>query len=285
VKPANLIAALVIGGSVILAAVVFALVSELLRDAEDVGLDETVARLERELADQGRETRLLRGELEALRGEVESLRSMGVGFPEVPQTTLDVTGLDQFGGAEPPPETEGLVDQMQLASGRFNQGIDRPRPSVLRELLGEPRTVYSQDCQPVTNPRLVAALETRPIAGFRLTMIRPALDSLQRIMERLQAEEPDIYAALGTAGALCARYVRGADGTVSSHAWGAAVDFTLKGNLDGFGDGNTQFGLVVLAEFFNDEGWFWGASFSREDSMHFEVGEGLLRQWVAEGRI
>lgn len=284
-KAGNLIAASVIGGSVILAAIVFALVAELLRDAEDVGLDDTVARLERELADQSRETRLLRGELEALKGEVESLRSLGVGFPDVPRTTLDVTGLDQFGGAEPPPETEGLVDQMQLASGRFNQGIERPRPSVLRELLGEPRTAYSQDCQPVTNPRLTAALETRPIAGFRLTMIRPALESLERIIERLRTEEPEIYAALGTAGALCARYVRGVDGVVSSHAWGAAVDFTLTGNLDRFGDDSTQFGLVVLAEFFNDEGWFWGAAFSREDSMHFEVGEALLRQWVAEGRI
>ena len=40
-------------------------------------------------------------------------------------------------------------------------------------------------------------------------MLRPALDSFQQVMERLKAEEPEIYAALGTAGALCARHVRG----------------------------------------------------------------------------
>ena len=44
-------------------------------------------------------------------------------------------------------------------------------------------------------------------------------------------------------------------------------------------------GLVVLAEFFNDAGWYWGAGYGREDSMHFEVGEALLRQWVADGRM
>ena len=38
-------------------------------------------------------------------------------------------------------------------------------------------------------------------------------------------------------------------------------------------------------EFFNEAGWYWGAGYGREDSMHFEVGEALLRQWVADGRM
>ncbi|WP_297975474.1 M15 family metallopeptidase [uncultured Amaricoccus sp.] len=174
---------------------------------------------------------------------------------------------------------------MQLAKTRFNRTVERPRPQFLRELLGDPRQTYSDQCQPVTNPRLIAALETRQIGNFRVTMLKPALDSFQQVMDRLRKEEPEIYASLGTAGALCARHVRGAPNTVSSHAWGAAVDLTLTGNLDRMGDGATQFGLVVLAEFFNDAGWYWGAGYGREDSMHFEVGEALLRQWVADGRM
>ena len=284
-KPSSLIASLVIGASIVLAAVVFALVAELLRGAEDIGTEEIVARLDRDLADQSRDLRLLRGEVETLKADLEAMRLRPAAQGEIAAPGVGTFGQDQFGGAEPPPETEGLVDQLELAGDRFNQGIERPRPSVLRDLLGDPRQVYSQDCEPVTNPRLVAALETRQVAGFRLTMLRPAFESLERIIERLRTEEPDIYAALGTAGALCARYVRGSGNAVSSHAWGAAVDLTLKGDLDRFGDGSTQFGLVVLAEFFNDEGWFWGATYSREDSMHFEVGEALLRQWVAEGRL
>jgi hypothetical protein len=288
VKPPIVLAAAVIGGSLILAAAVFALVGELLRGAEDAVREGAVAALQRELADQAAEVRVLRGEVEALRAEMSAMQAGGVAAaaPAAPVPAPEATfGLDQFGGVAPPPETEGLIDQMELAGTRFNQGVGRARPALLRELLGDPRETYTQDCLPVTNPRLVAALETRQIAGFRLTMLRPALDSLEEVIDRLRREEPEIYAALGTAGALCARYVRGSGTSVSNHAWGAAVDLTLKGDLDRLGDGATQFGLVVIAEFFNDAGWFWGATFSREDSMHFEVGEALLRQWVAEGSL
>ena len=106
-----------------------------------------------------------------------------------------------------------------------------------------------------------------------------------RDIQRLKDEEPEIYAALGTAGAMCARFIRGSTTSISNHSWGAAVDLTLEGNLDAMGDGGTQFGLVILAEFFNDEGWYWGAGYGREDSMHFEVGEELLRGWIAEGKL
>jgi hypothetical protein len=289
VKAPSIVSAIVIGVSVILAAVAFALVGHLLRQADDGGWEVLVQRLESDVAELQRETRALRSEITTLRREQEAggLRpaqpTSPSPSPAVP--TPESLPLDQFGGTAPLPETEGLVDDMLVAADRFNQGIQRPRPQILRELLGDPRQSYSQECQPVTNQRMIAALETRQIAGFRLTMLRPALDSLGNIVERLRVEEPEIYAALGTAGALCARLVRGAGSTVSSHAWGLAVDLTLKRQLDAHGDGFTQFGLVVLAEFFNDAGWFWGAAFSREDSMHFEVGEALLREWITAGEI
>jgi D-alanyl-D-alanine carboxypeptidase len=290
VKAPGLLAAVVIGGSLVLAAATFAFVGELLRGAGESGTREIVDRLEAEVADLSRELRLLRGEVEALNEALSVLQEAGVARPSPPLAAMPAPApaplaLDQFGGTAPPPETEALIDQMQLASDRFNRGVERPRPSVLRELLGDPRQAYSQDCQPVTNPRLVQALETREVASFRLTMLRPALDSLETVIERLRREEPEIYAALGTAGALCARYVRGSASSVSSHAWGAAVDLTLTGSLDRMGDASTQFGLVVLAEFFNEAGWYWGAGYGREDSMHFEVGEALLRQWIAEGKL
>lgn len=116
-------------------------------------------------------------------------------------------------------------------------------------------------------------------------MVRPALDSLQALIEKLTREEPAIAKQLSTAGALCARYVRGSSRTVSSHAWGMAIDLTLAGDLDRMGDRSTQAGLVVLADYFNAAGWYWGAGFEREDSMHFEPGAALPRQWAAEGRL
>ncbi len=287
-KGPGILGAAVIGASLVVAAAVFALVSEVLSGAGDTATEATLARLEREAAARDHRIAELEAGLADLRRDRDALNerlAAAPSTPGVPVPDLAALPADQFGGSAAPPDNEGLVDPLQLAKGRFNQGIVRPTPQVLREILGEPRQSYSDQCQPVTNPRLIAALETRQIGSFRLTMLRPALDSFQGVMTRLQTEEPAIYAALGTAGALCARHVRGAPGTVSSHAWGAAVDLTLSGDLDRMGDGTTQFGLVVLAEFFNDAGWYWGAGYGREDSMHFEVGEALLRQWVADGRM
>jgi hypothetical protein len=286
VKSQGVMGAVVIGASLVLAAVAFALVGELLRGAGDTPTQTALARLDRELDDQAARIGALEQAVEGLRRDRDALNERLSAGEATPPPVPDIAALpaDQFGGTAPPAD-EGLVDAMQLAKGRFNQGITRPTPATLRELLGDPRTSYSDQCQPVTNPRLIAALDTRQVGTFKVTMLRPALDSFAAVMQRLKTEEPEIYAALGTAGALCVRHVRGAPNTVSSHAWGAAVDLTLTGQLDAMGDASTQFGLVVLAEFFNDAGWYWGAGYGREDSMHFEVGEALLRQWVADGRM
>ncbi len=290
-KAPGLLGATVIGASIIVAAALFALVGGVLRDAGGAATEAALERLGNEIAARDARISALEVERDALARERDALRDRLAAMPAPPRSPDPAPAagaalpVDQFGGTAPPPETENLVDGMELAKGRFNRNVIRPTPAVLRELLGEPRGSYTQDCQPVTNPKLAGLIETRQIGSFKLSMIRPALDSLEQVMQRLKHEEPAIYAALGTAGALCPRYVRGSANSVSSHAWGAAVDLTLTGKLDRMGDASTQFGLVVLAEFFNDAGWYWGAGYGREDSMHFEVGEALLRQWAAEGRL
>src|SRR5690606_25450666 len=168
---------------------------------------------------------------------------------------------------------------------RFNAGITPPRNRTTLEIPGQPREGYNTECQGVTNPRLKALLETRQIGPIKVTMLKPALDSLERVMNRLKETDPDIYAKVGTAGALCVRFIRGSSTSISNHSWATAIDLTLEGQLDGFADGGTQFGLLILAEYFNEEGWFWGAAYNREDSMHFEVGEETLRKWQEEGKL
>ena len=288
-KTQGLLSALVIGASLVLAAVAFALVGGLLRGANDSGPEAMLARVQRDLDAQAGRIAAVEQAIERLQHDIDGINErLEVAATAPPPAAPPVSAAlptDQFGGTAPLPESEDLVEAMQLAKGRFNQGIIRPTPVVLRELIGEPRDSYSDTCQPVTNPRLLRLLETGQIGAFKVTMVRPALDSLQTIMALLKRDEPQIYAALGTAGALCARHVRGAPNTVSSHAWGMAIDLTLTGKLDQMGDAATQFGLVVLAEYFNDAGWFWGAGYGREDSMHFEPGEALLRQWAAEGSL
>ncbi len=288
-QPGNLVGPIVVAIGVIIAAIAFAVVSTLL-DTADAGADLRMTRLENALAEEGAERARLEAEVSRLRTDLARLREdlslvanrAPVAAPQAtPSAGFDLPDED----FENPPETEALTEAMLLAKTRFNKGVTQPRNRTMMEILGPPRDNYSTDCQPVTNPRLKALMETRQIGPIRVTMLRPALDSLERIMDRLKETDPDIYAKVGTAGAICARFIRGSTTSVSNHSWGTAIDLKLENQLDPFADGGTQFGLLILAEYFNDEGWFWGATYNREDSMHFEVGEETLRAWAADGKL
>lgn len=182
-------------------------------------------------------------------------------------------------------ETEEMTEEMILNRDRFNRGVTQPNNRIMLEVLGRPRQNLSQDCKSISNPEIRSLLETQQVGPIKVTLIRPAMESLERIMAKLERTEPEIYRAMGTAGAICARFVRGSTRSISNHSWGTAIDIKLEGKLDGFGDGGTQFGLLLVAELFNEEGWFWGATYSREDSMHFEVGAEKLREWAAAGKF
>ena len=84
---------------------------------------------------------------------------------------------------------------------------------------------------------------------------------------------------------MCVRQIRGSNNRISTHSFGVAVDVNIDGQLDNFTDGKTQLGLTILADFFREEGWVWGAGFSREDSMHFEVSRKLLDRWLSDGQL
>lgn len=287
-RQGTLIGPIIIAIGIIVAAISFALVGALLETA-DGSAEMRLGRIEDEMADLRSEADELRAELQDALSEIDRLskdlaaRPVASAAPSVAGVVVaspDITGEDE----EDAP-IEAPTEKMLLAKTRFNKGVTQPGNRVMLEILGHPRESYSTNCQPVTNPRIKALLETRQIGPIRVTMIRPALDSLERIYDRLKQDEPDLAAKLGTAGALCARLIRGSSRSVSNHSWGTAIDLKIEGQLDPFADGSTQFGLLLLAELFNEEGWFWGATYRREDSMHFEVGVETLRKWQAEGRL
>ena len=289
-----LIGPIIIAIGLVFAAISFALVGALLETADgsaELRMERTEAALARLEAEQD----TLRADLQDARAEIERLSedmALNASRPAVSGAVstdpdIQVASPDIVGGDEDSEEqgVEAPTEKMLLAKARFNKGITQPGNRVMLEILGHPRSSYSTNCQPVTNPRLKSLLETRQIGTIRVTMLKPALESLERIYARLEKEEPDIAAHLGTAGALCARLIRGSTSSVSNHSWGSAIDLKIEGQLDPFADGSTQFGLLLLAEYFNDEGWFWGATYRREDSMHFEVGVETLRKWQAEGKL
>jgi hypothetical protein len=235
------------------------------RGEEVAALRETVARLEAELA--------------ALEGRVDGLDA---------RTALTRT-------AEPdapalPPAQDGLRDafaQVVLIADRrsVNDGLTVARPADLEALFGLPREDLTDECQVATNETLRGLLELGEAGPIRVRLQRPALVSLRQVFANVQLYEPELYARIRSAGSLCVRRIRGAQTAASSHAYGLAVDINIDGHLDTLGDGKTQLGLTLLADFFRKEGWIWGAGFGREDSMHFEVSLEKLEQWRRLGRI
>jgi hypothetical protein len=293
-RQGSLAGPVIVAIGVVAAAIAFAVVTTLL-DTADSTTDLRLTRIEAALVAEEAARRALADELVQAKSDLARLReemslrvNQGAATVVAPPPAIPAPEAGFDPGADENfelPETEAPTEIMLLARTRFNRGITQPRNRTMLEILGHPRDSYGTDCQTVTNTRLANLIETRQVGPIRVMMLRPALDSLERIMARLQQNEPDLFAKLGTAGALCARLIRGSSTGISNHSWGTAIDLTLAGELDGFGDGGTQLGLVILAEYFNDEGWFWGATYGREDSMHFEIGEEVLRAWVAEGLL
>jgi len=232
-------------------------------------------------------------EIEALRQQIEGLQEQIAALQSAMDGIGAGSGEEQDPTAAPEFIREGdnaILDayaQVVLIANRrnVNRGLQLATPSFLEGFLGRPRGTLTDDCEPMDNPQLASMLDTRQIGPVRVRMLRPALESLDRVFDKVKEVDPDLFARINTAGALCVRRIRGTQSALSSHAFGLAIDLNIDGKLDTLGDGRTQLGLTILADFFREEGWIWGAAFSREDSMHFEVGRGLLERWRSEGKL
>ena len=175
-----------------------------------------------------------------------------------------------------------ITDLVPVPSG-INPNLRSAKQQTMLTLLGQPRASYSDQDQPITNPTLNALMVTESVGPFRVTGLRPAVESLRAVFADIKAAKPEIYAVMTSAGMLCVRYVRNSTTSISNHSWGTAIDLKLDGILDPYRDGKVQRGLVEIAPYFNKYGWYWGASFRVEDGMHFECGEDLIRSWAAKG--
>lgn len=165
----------------------------------------------------------------------------------------------------------------------INGKLEPARNGTMLALIGNPRGTYDQECRAPTNPRIADMMETADFGPFRATGLAPAVARLKVILADVMRELPEVHAALGTAGMMCCRLVRGSTTSISDHSWGTAIDLTLGGKLDKRGDDRCQRGLLAMAPIFNRHGFYWGAAFPTEDSMHFEASEGLINEWAKEG--
>jgi hypothetical protein len=186
---------------------------------------------------------------------------------------------------EPPEDTSPVTRTVaRPAPQTINVGLTPVNNDFMLARLGAPRSSYATTCQEPTNERLRRNLVLDTVGPFRVTGLLPAVLSLKAVMADIAREQPRVYRALGTAGMLCCRYVRGSTTSISNHSWGTAIDLTLDGVLDAYGDDKVQVGLTLIAPIFNRHGWFWGAAFRKEDAMHFEGSRAEVEQWATQLR-
>ena len=168
----------------------------------------------------------------------------------------------------------------------INPSLNGTRNSQMLAFLGKPGSRLNQNCGNITdNPRLLARMKTASVGPFRVTGFDIAVDSLKEVMDDVKTDQPDVFRALGTAGMLCVRLVRGSRTAISNHSWGTAVDLKLNDVLDRRGNDRVQTGLALIAPVFNRHGWFWGAGFRTEDAMHFEISRQKLQDWKDDGKL
>jgi hypothetical protein len=232
------------------------------------------------------EIELLRTQIEALQRDVSTLGDQVRALASRPAPQADSPGGGPAVNYGPNAIIDTYAQVVLIAQRRrINEGLDVATPTFLEGFLGSPREILSDECDEMTNPALKALLRVEDVGPVRVRLLQPAIDSLARVLENVRTTDQDLYDRINTSGSLCVRQIRGTIGRVSSHSFGLAVDLNIDGQLDTLGDGRTQLGLAILADFFREEGWIWGAAFTREDSMHFEVSRQLLERWREEGII
>ena len=236
------------------------------------------------------EIEMLRQQVEDLQSRMESLQSEVARLPAqggLQPQSADPDAEDEILRGTGPNEILDAYAQVVLIADRLNvnRGLEVASSRYLQEKLGRPREDLNDTCQPMTNERLASRLVREEVGPITVVMLQPAVDSLRRVFENIRRADPDLYARINTAGSLCVRLIRGSATSLSTHSYGLSVDLNIDGRLDNFTDGKTQLGLTILADFFNAEGWVWGAGFRREDSMHFEVSRKQLDEWLANGEL
>lgn len=235
------------------------------------------------------ELEVLRQQIEGLQAKITTLETEIAKVASRPAQQAPQGG-DAPLGAIPRNGPNQIIDayaQVVLIANRrnVNKGLSVATPSFLEQTLGRPRANLSDRCEAMTNEKLSSMLVLDEVGPIRVQMLQPAVDSLKRVFANVKETDPDLYERINTAGSLCVRQIRGTVGRTSTHSFGLSVDLNIDGQLDTLGDGKTQLGLTILKDFFRTEGWVWGAGFTREDSMHFEVSREMIEQWRAEGKI
>jgi len=184
----------------------------------------------------------------------------------------------------------------------INGGVSIAGASVLISKLGSPGCPLSTSCFSCAcrNTNALIARNTITLQltpNIKVTGLAPFVNALKAGLDQMKADAASnpvlmtAYNSLKTAGGLCCRPIKHSDGTAgsswSNHSWGCAADFYFGSTIDPRGDGKCQYGLSLIAPYFNRQKLYWAAGYrgSEEDAMHFESSVESLNAWVASGQL
>lgn len=280
----RLLPSIIIGLSIILAAVIWLAGSVLMPAGGSRGTVDNELRIEFEK---------FGFRFDELSKKVDDLENQIAALQSRPAPSLDSGSPTDMMALPGRGDQNAILDSyaqiVQVAARRqLNSKWKSPSSAFLENMFGRPAEGMTDmdGCGTMTNEDLSALLVEEDVGPIRVRMLKPAAESLAEVFARIKETDIDLYERISSAGSLCVRLVRGStSGSMSAHAFGLAVDLNIDGYLDTLGDGKTQLGLTILADFFENAGWVWGAGFGREDSMHFEVSEEKLLEWRSEGLI
>lgn len=173
----------------------------------------------------------------------------------------------------------------------INTGLSSATEHTMVSILGSPKMPLTTRNQEDRASDLAKKLMTEKVnitPQFQVRGLKPAVTSLQAVLDEAFSHEPEMKDVLGTEGMISVRLRKPTDGSVSkaisNHAWGTAVDLKL---VEGVAPGNTHDHvpryIAILVPYFNRAGWFSGIAF--HDTMHFEVAEETIRTWSKDGKL
>lgn len=182
--------------------------------------------------------------------------------------------------------TQQSADQ----GSRFSLELHRLSLNRVAEALGRPvkEVKKGSDCQAPDNEQFKQLLQSETIDGkFSVELLRPAIESLRRILDEIEQNEPELRKSISGAEGLC---VRDEPGTLRRglHSFGTAIDIAIDGHFVPKGISGTSAvaeKLRRISDYFEHAGWTWGGRDVRPDPGHFEVGRELFEQWVHAGAM
>jgi hypothetical protein len=140
----------------------------------------------------------------------------------------------------------------------INSDLSSATEHTMVSILGSPKLPLTTTDQPNRASELVKKLKAPAMITNNISVegIRPAIESLQDVLDKIFGQEPGLKAVLGTEGMLNVRYRKPTSGKkstqISNHSWGTAIDFKIVGKkAPGNTGGKIPRFIALMIPFFN----------------------------------